>query len=163
MEGIGVMLIGIAPLALGASAIWRRHLDLPLDYTYRGLARYRGSGAIAIGIVLIGFAGILLTAGLQSVFQPQARRLSAHQTGMILAGVGVVGIFAGVAQLNKSILYDEKPIARFRLIPDRISGLLMILFSLVALAAGLLDAWSPEAFVRVRRDIALFVLDAIRR
>jgi hypothetical protein len=39
----------------------------------------------------------------------------------------------------------------------------MILFSLVALAAGLLDAWSPEAFVRVRRDIALFVLDAIRR
>lgn len=131
--GIGVVMVGLDGIVSGRST---EGYGVTGVTHYGWSARFRGMGFALMGLVII--AGSLAELSGEGNWQRLLDTQTGH--GSIALVLGLFGV------IGSGMLMAEKPRGSTLLaLPGRIAGALLLVLSLIAIAAGLLMIVAPEA------------------
>ncbi len=148
---LGAALLSGMLVAMGIEAIGKReyrtarvdvHLPHGGSFTFRGAAAIlKGAAFILLGAA--GFVAVLIVAAGQ---EQDALRLALRRPGLVLFGAGALLAGWGSARVLGAVEWRASWWELVRTLPERYSGLLMILAGLGAAGVGLWEILDPVAF-----------------
>jgi hypothetical protein len=147
--GPGLLLFAAGTFAAGVDAIRRKH---SVDRNSRTTKRqtFQGPAAVLIGLLLVLMSLCLTVAGVGFVLGAEERLLAflKERPGFALLAIGSVSGAGGGARVLGAREWRGSAGRFLASIPERFSGILLLLFGLALFAIGMFEIAAPAAFDR---------------
>ncbi|MGH7460104.1 MAG: hypothetical protein ACREMA_03630 [Longimicrobiales bacterium] len=145
--GPGLLLFAAGTITAGAEAMTRRFI-VERNRVAPSSAIFHGSAAILLGLALVVLGAALAVAGVAFLMGAEQRlaALLLERPGFVLAPAGAVLGATGSARVIGAQSWRGSAWRFLSNLPERFGGILVVIFGLGLLAAGLFDILAPDAF-----------------
>lgn len=158
VQALGWMVLGGCLVVTGVDALRSRRFAMPVsDFDLESHSRYRFSGCAAMSFglwfVVAGGLTILLSSAWLVGADGFAEQLVRARPGLVLAPLGFL-----FSCTSFSWLYGEEEMNRSQMhfwtsLPQRLGGLVALIFSLTLLAVGVFELVAPATFDALWRSL----------
>lgn len=158
LVALGMVLLAGWLITIGIAAIRRREYQtarMNVNPPYGGPVTFRGTAAVLKGAVFIvlGVGGFAATSLWALGMGEAALGYLVRRPGVALLGAGALLAGWGSARILGAVEWRTSSAEFLRTLPERYSGLLMVLLGLGAAAVGLWEILDPTAFDRLMAGI----------
>lgn len=152
--GLGAVLLAGMMIAMGISAFRTREHQtarMSVNVPHGGPFTFRGTAAVLKGTVfiLLGVAGLAAALTWTLEMEQAALHHLTRRPGLALLGVGALLASWGSARILGAVEWRASLGDILRTLPERYSGLLMVILGLGAASVGLWEILDPAAFDRL--------------
>lgn len=154
LYGLGIALLAGMMIAMGIAAVRTREHQtarMSVNLPHGGPFTFRGTAAVLKGAVFIvlGVAGLAAALTWTLGMEQAALHYLARRPGLALLGAGALLAGWGSARVLGAVEWRASPGEFLRTLPERYSGVLMILLGVGAAGIGLWEILDPSAFDRL--------------